>query len=467
MGKNISLVFFGTPEVSRTILEKLNEHFIVKAAVTRPDKPAGRKREMKASPVKEFCLKNGITVLTPEKPDDSLVQALKPLNADVFFVFAYGMILPGKVLALPKTASVNLHYSLLPQLRGSSPITYALLNGYKKTGISFIRMNEKMDAGDVIFEKTAVITEDDDYFSLEKKLTDLSGDCIADVLRDLEELLESARPQDETATDYTPYLSPDMANVNWYLDAGKVKRTIAAFCEWPQAFTYLNGRPIKLLKARISGCSSGKALPGMVTAVGKDSFTVRCGEGSIDILSVKPYGKNEMTSKDFINGRFIFEGKNFTLYREKDIKSPAVENMDISGYKMITLHHTNSFNFGKADDKEIFGKIKDYHIRIREFDDIGYHFVIGRKGEIFKGRDTRSAGAHVRGKNEGNLGIALIGDFNLTEPGAAQTASLLYILEKAGRKERLPVYGHRDLSEKFTTCPGDKLYGMIRYFNEL
>ena len=459
------IVFWGTPDISKNILEFLLTKYNIVGVVTQPDRPYGRKRILTPTPVKRYAIEKNISLLTPSVFDNDFVEKLKEMNADIFIVVAYGRIIPLSILKIANIVPLNIHYSLLPEFRGPSPITYVLWQNKKKTGISIIEMNDRMDAGDILYQRSMSIDIEDDYDSLERKLTELAKSSIEEVMDNLKKYIKKKVAQDDKKATYTELLNRDCSLVNWFDTSQNIYSKIRAFSDWPQAYSFLNGREIKILESEIVKCENG--FPGEVTDVRKRYFIVRTIDGGLMIKKVKPCGKNMRSASDFISGRGVKKGDRFQLIMENELPNlNSIKKETVNNFSIITIHHTNSYNYSNRSDETIYEAIKKYHIGNRKWNDIGYHFVIGRQGELFKGRYPEKIGAHCMGSNEGNLGIALIGDFNIKLPSVKQLATLIYLIQYIKRIKSMKVYGHRELTKNgFTTCPGDHLYGILGYFN--
>ncbi|MCD6579389.1 methionyl-tRNA formyltransferase [bacterium] len=459
------IIFWGSPETAKGILAELYKVFEISAIVTQPDRPYGRKKILTATCVKTFAIEHNIPVHTPEHFTQDLLNELKNYNAVFSIVVAYGNIIPKKFLNITKNGALNIHYSLLPKLKGPAPISYAILEGNKRSGVSIIQMNERMDAGDILKQTKLEISDKDDYFSLEKRLTEIAISDITDVLKNYHNYFNKKIVQVQKYSSYTPLINKEDSRINWYDDNIKIFNKIRAFTEWPQTFSFLEGKRIKIIKAELDDLEySGK--PGTVFDVNKRGIFAKCGKGSLIIKTLKPEGKNEQSGYDFFCGNNIENNICFTTSIQSEYNIPKFNEHGLSNYDTITIHHTNSYNFHK-DQKSVFEEIKTYHITKRKWNDIGYHFVIGKNGEIFKGRDLKFQGAHVKSHNENNIGIALIGDFNLSFPRAKQIGALETITRAIRDIKAMRIRVHRDfLKENTGECPGDFLYDIMEYLND-
>lgn len=465
MRTDLNIVFWGSPHVAKEILESLdNKEFNITGVVSQPARPFGRKRIMTETPVAQYALDNDIPCITPELMDDEMAEQLRSWTPDVFVVIAYGRIIPMEILLIPRLVPINVHYSLLPRFRGASPITFALWNGQEETGITLIEMNEKLDSGDILFQKSIKIHPEESYSQLEMRLTDLAKNALHSTLLKLEDYIECRVSQDHSQCCYTTLLDREDGRINWLKPATEIVNHIRAFSDWPVAFSFLAGREIKFIHSTVCK-TEGDFFPGQILSLSKDHFEVGTGKGSIAVHEVKPFGKAAMAARDFINGKNIDIGDILTMTDPaKRSEIPQLEGCEI--FDRITLHHTNTFNDSRKSDEEIIRQVTALHLK-RGWDSIGYHFLIGRDGKIFKGRFPVDPGAHVKGENQGNLGIALIGDFDLDLPSARQIDSLLTLVRNL--KERATIKGifsHGELAKsRRTSCPGALTDVLMRYIN--
>ncbi len=317
------IVFMGTPECAVTILQKLLEspaHQIV-AVVTQPDKPAGRGRVDTAPPVKRFAIQHQLPVLQPItlKDNPELLQSLSQLSADVFVVVAYGKILPPTILNIPRLGCINVHLSLLPKYRGAAPVQWAIINGEKATGVTIIKMNERMDEGEILASELVEILDDDDAISLTNILSCVGGELLLRVLEQAEKTQTlQGTPQDHSQASYAPKLKKEDGLLDWSLSNEKIICRIKGLLPWPCAFTFLNGKLIKILGAEpisteeispLTQISPESAPPGSVVALAKGrGFIVRTGDGFLLITKVQPQDKQMMSGAAFVNGGYVKSG---------------------------------------------------------------------------------------------------------------------------------------------------------------
>ena len=304
----MKIIFMGTPDFAAASLEALiaSRHEI-QAVVTQPDKPKGRKGELTPSPVKVIAKREGIKVYQPLKVrDEEFVKTLRAYNPDVIVVVAFGQIIPLSILKMPKFGCVNIHGSLLPKYRGAAPIQWAVLDGEKETGITTILMDEGIDTGDILLKKTIKIDMDETSGSLFDKLMALGAETILETLDELENGNLTPIKQGESPTAYAKMLTKAMGLIDFTRPAKELDCFVRGMNPWPSAYTLLSGKTLKLWKVRaVEG--SGKA--GSVIDIGKESFTIACGEGAIEVLEVQLEGKKRMSAGDFLKGSTLNIGQ--------------------------------------------------------------------------------------------------------------------------------------------------------------
>lgn len=301
------LIFAGTPDFAASALAALiqSEHDVV-AVYTQPDRPAGRGRKLRASPVKEVALKNDIPVLQPENLKKTEAQdILRSFHADVMIVAAYGLILPQVVLDIPRLGCLNIHASLLPRWRGAAPIQRAIAAGDKESGITIMQMNAGLDTGDILQLSACPISDNDTGGDLHDRLADIGAAAILKILKNLDSNKIIPTPQDDSLATYAHKLNKYEALINWQNSATEIERLIRAFNPWPVAFTYLNNKPLRILQAQILEHGSNTKAdnkPGTVIACDKKGIDISCGEGVLRLLKLHPSGSKAMDVAAFMNG---------------------------------------------------------------------------------------------------------------------------------------------------------------------
>jgi methionyl-tRNA formyltransferase len=309
----MKFVYFGSSKFSEIVLEALwRKKYKPTLVITRPDKPKGRGLKVSTTHVSNFALENAIPCLKPKTlKDKSWEEKLKAQEADFFIVADYGGILTPSVLALPKIFSLCLHPSLLPAYRGASPIEQALIDGCKETGSTIFRINEKIDAGDVILKETLTIDEGDGFFSLREKLAKSGTLTLIKALKMIESKKYTLTPQDASKATLTQKLKKEDGRISWDHPAKAIKNLIRATEGWPSAYTYYQDLRLKILSVDIVE-ETGPDKPGTITAVEKNGIYVQTAKNSLRIKKLQPQGKKEMTAWAFVCGHRIKPGEHFS-----------------------------------------------------------------------------------------------------------------------------------------------------------
>ncbi|MCH5463306.1 methionyl-tRNA formyltransferase [Lactobacillus sp. LC28-10] len=299
-----SIVFMGTPEFSAPILEALiQNHYEVKAVVTQPDRPVGRKHVLTASPVKKVAVAHDIEVLQPEKigGSDEMARVIE-LAPDLIVTAAFGQFLPTKLLKAAQIAAINVHASLLPKYRGGAPVHYAVMNNDSETGVSIIYMIKKMDAGDIISQQAIPIEKTDDVGSMFDKLSLLGRDLLLETLPKLIAGEVNPVPQDETKVTFSPTIKPDEEEVDFTMSAEMIDAKIRGLRPFPTSYIILAGTRTKLWDVTVLPDTTALE-PGKVVVHEKHRLVLSTGEhGTIQINQLQPAGKPKQSITDFLNG---------------------------------------------------------------------------------------------------------------------------------------------------------------------
>jgi methionyl-tRNA formyltransferase len=302
----------GTPTLAAHILERLvtasGAMFRVVGVVTRPDQPRGRRLAMEPSEVGAVAARHSIPTLKPIKIRTAeFTRELKSFEPDLLVVAAYGRILPDSILALPKIAPINVHASLLPRYRGASPIEGAILAGDKETGVTIMRIVEKMDAGPAYLQRAIPMAPDDTQGTLKEKIAELGASATLEAI-DLASrgaLIEVA--QDETLATYTSIISKENAVVDWSAPARQIERMTRAYDPWPVARTRLGSEEMMIWRAAVENADSGDAAPGTIVSVAPYPI-VQCGVGRLRLNEVQAPGRKRILAADFFRGKRIATG---------------------------------------------------------------------------------------------------------------------------------------------------------------
>jgi methionyl-tRNA formyltransferase len=307
------VLFWGTPEFATPPLRALlGEGFDVVGVVTQPDKPVGRSRsQLQPPPVKLVAQEEGIPVLQPVKPrGDEFMAQLRALEPDLSVVVAYGHILLRDVIDLPTRGTLNIHASLLPEYRGAAPIQAAIRDGLEWTGVSIMRMEQKLDAGPVILQLGTTVAPDETYGELSARLSELGAAALIQALALLELGQAKETPQNDAQASYAAKIDRESTRVDWTRDAAGVSRAIRAYDPRPGAHTTLGGLEVKLFGARL-GEPRADGQPGEVLAAGAEGLTVATRTGTVLVSQVQPSGKKRMPAEAWIRGRGVAVGQRF------------------------------------------------------------------------------------------------------------------------------------------------------------
>jgi len=306
----VKIAFAGTPYFGALVLGALlgSRHEIV-LVVTQPDRPAGRGRSLRESPVKQLAVREGLRIEQPERASSpQFVESMKAMGVEVFTVAAFGQILREPLLGgLP---CINVHASLLPKYRGAAPIERAIMAGESETGVSIMDITPKVDTGAVYLQRVIPIGENDDAGSMYEKLGKAGGEALAEVL----DLLESdgivPEPQDESAATYIEKITGADRAIDWSRPARDIANQVRALSPHIGAYTSAGGKRLKIWKAQVAASESPAAPAGSIIVDG-ERLMAACGAGVLELLEVQPEGKRRMGSAEFIRGhvRNIAEGK--------------------------------------------------------------------------------------------------------------------------------------------------------------
>ena len=307
----MKVVFMGTPEFAVPCLQKLIDcgHEIT-GVFTQPDKPQGRKMIMTPPPVKELAVANGLTVYQPVKMrDGTAFEMLKEADPDLVIVVAYGKILPKEILEFPKYGCINIHASLLPKLRGAAPIQWSVINGFEKTGVTSMQMDEGLDTGDMLIKGEIEIGENDTAGDMHDRLSLLGAQILEDTIDALVKGELKPEKQNHDEFTYAPMLSKELSPIDWNLPARDVHNKIRGLSPWPSATAMLGGRKVKIHKSVLvpeTGTSAGE-----IVENGK-RLVVSCGDGKcVEILTIQAEGKKAMSAADFMRGNAVNIGDKF------------------------------------------------------------------------------------------------------------------------------------------------------------
>ncbi len=314
----LRLIFMGTPQAAVQTLQRClaDGHEIV-AVWTQPDKPAGRGYKIVEPPVKEFALEHGLIVEQPKKIKIEQAQDLfASYDADAAVVVAYGRILPAAFLNAPRFGCINVHFSLLPKYRGAAPVNWAIVRGERETGVTTMQMDEGLDTGAILLQRTTAIAEKETAPELMARLAESGADVLSETLAKFSELIP--RVQREEDATHAPILRREDGLIDWSQDASQIERCVRGFQPWPNAYTMHDGRKLIVWRAaaKMLGADDGKSVEfknGEIVEARGDNLIVACGEGNsaLRLVEVQSEGKRCMSTRDFLNGAQVKAGDKF------------------------------------------------------------------------------------------------------------------------------------------------------------
>lgn len=298
--KDIKVVFMGTPSFAVPVLEKLIENYNVIMVVCQPDRAKDKKGNIIYPPVKELALKNNIEVYQPLKLSSEYEHIIEK-NPDIIITCAYGQILPSSLLDYPKYGCINVHGSLLPRLRGGAPIHHAIINGDKETGITIMYMDKKMDAGDIISQKSLEIKNTDNLDSIYSSLSILGSELLIETLPSIINGTNNRIKQNENEVTFGYNISKEDELINFNDLAINIFNKVRGLCSIPGASCYYNGKRLKIYEVEVTNKLS-KDIPGKIVEVNKDSLVVTTKDYLIKIKDIKLEGKKRCMVSEYLNG---------------------------------------------------------------------------------------------------------------------------------------------------------------------
>lgn len=304
------IVYWGSSAASAEIAKSLIENnFNIVLVITQPDRQKGRGKKLLPTPVKRLAIEKNLPLLTPDDPNsDNVIKEISDYKPEFFFLCAYAKILGKELLDLPNRGAINLHFSLLPELRGAAPIRRAIMKGLKRTGVTTFFMNEFLDKGDLILQKELEIKEFETAGELEKRLIPIGKDIAKETIRVIMNDDFKRIKQDESKKSYAKKIRKEERIIDWKIPSIEIVRRINGLSPTPGGFTFYTGKRVILLKAITGNVKDGE--PG--TIITEKKLEVIAGDNKTVIIELlKPEGKNIMLSNDFINGYRVKEGNSF------------------------------------------------------------------------------------------------------------------------------------------------------------
>lgn len=303
------ILFMGSPDLAIPSFRAAAQTGHLVGVVTQPPRASGRGQKMTPSPISVEARKRGMEAMTPESlrsPD--IEDSLRRLEPDIVVVVAYGKILPPNILALPRLGCVNIHASILPRLRGAAPIQWAIALGYTETGVTLMQMDEGMDTGPILLQRTTPVGDEETAGELGKRLALIGADLLREGLPRLGRGELTPIEQDDSLATYAPLLKKADGLIDWSLPATQIANRVRGFSPWPGTFTTRSGSRLLITRAR-SLQKDHSLPPGSVVLTGAAGIQVACTDGTLEILAVKPEGKRELTAEEFLSGYKVKEGE--------------------------------------------------------------------------------------------------------------------------------------------------------------
>ena len=308
----LRVLFMGTPEYAVPSLEAVAAKYDVVGVVTRADKPNRRGNRIEFSPVKAYALAHDIPVFQPESlKDDALYAELDALHPDISAVVAYGMIIPKRIIDLPRISTINVHGSVLPKYRGAAPMQYSVLNGDKTAGVTVMHVSEGLDSGDIILSREIPVGENETFGELHDRLSVLGAEALVEAISELEAGTAQRVVQNPADVSFAPSITKEECVIDWTLPAQTVHNRVRGLSPIPGAVTHMpDGKLLKVYRTKLADGYSGA--PGEILAVlKKEGLVVACGSGAVCMVSAKPEGKREMPAVELANGHYVAVGDAF------------------------------------------------------------------------------------------------------------------------------------------------------------
>jgi methionyl-tRNA formyltransferase len=311
----MNILFFASSQFALPSLKSLmaSGHKVL-CVITQPDRHKGRGLHIEGTAIKTAAQQLQLYIFQPERINsEQSVSFLKGLKPDLSVVISYGQILSREILETPKIMSINAHASLLPKYRGAAPINWAIIRGEKTTGVTIMKMFQEMDAGPIISQKELAIGPDDSDISLEDKLSILAAKLLLETLRQIENNKYKLTPQDEKKITFARKLKKEDGLINWEMPAFQINNLVRGCLRWPGAFTYYNGKLLKIYRTTLmqatdcpapAGCQAGE-----VIEAEKGRICVATGDGVLAIEELQIEGKRQMKAQEFIAGHKIQPGE--------------------------------------------------------------------------------------------------------------------------------------------------------------
>lgn len=305
------ILFMGTPDFSvPTLMSLINSEHEIVGVVTQPDKPKGRGKHLQYTPVKEAALEHGLSVYQPNRVrDEDFIEEMRALNIDVAVVIAFGQILSKEFLDMPRYGCINVHASLLPKYRGSAPIQWTIIEGEMVTGVTIMQMDVGIDTGNMFLKQEVIIDNNETGGSLHDKLSVVGGPLLLIAMDKLEAGTLEPVKQNEALANYVPMLDKQLGNISWNKPAIEIERLIRGLNPWPSAYTYLDGKLLKLWEAKEVVLVDDDHTPGSIFDITNEGMVIKCARNGLLVTSLQLQGKKRMATSDFLRGHNVEIGR--------------------------------------------------------------------------------------------------------------------------------------------------------------
>jgi methionyl-tRNA formyltransferase len=307
---SLRVVFMGTPDYAVPSLESLfDAGYKIVGVFCQPDRASGRGKKVRFGPVKQWAMDRGLSVFQPARMRGEGVEILKNLQPDLCVTAAFGQILPKEALDIPKMGTVNVHASLLPEYRGSSPVNWCLINGETVTGVTTMLTDKGIDTGDILLKKEVEILPEDGVPSLTQRLAEEGAKLLLETIDGMLKGSVKPTPQDESQATYYPMLTKDMGKVDWNLSAQEIVNRARGLSPWPGYSFESDIGTIKIISAKAIEKETSAAPAAVLAASPKEGLQVATGKGILDITHLQLSGSKAMAANDFLRGRSITQIK--------------------------------------------------------------------------------------------------------------------------------------------------------------
>ncbi|OPY68899.1 MAG: Methionyl-tRNA formyltransferase [Syntrophorhabdaceae bacterium PtaU1.Bin034] len=307
----MKIIFFGSSSFSVPSLKSI--YSSVSCVVTKKTKPKGRGYLLEDNEVKRTALSLGLPLIEIDSFKDEQAKQIADFTPDLFVVASFGLIIPKWALEIPAIGPINIHPSLLPKYRGPSPLQWVIWNGETETGVTIIRMNERMDAGDILYQEKVALQPEEDAGTLSDRLSVRASEILPGVIDEVRINGIHGEPQHEDKATYTPMITKEMGRIDWHVGAPEIIRQVRAVVLWPTAFTFLDNKSLKVFKIKPAEDSgTKKAEPGVIVSVSSEGLEVAAGEGSLILKEVQMENRKRMPASEFARGYRQLTGKQLT-----------------------------------------------------------------------------------------------------------------------------------------------------------